>query len=316
MGLTLIALPLTGLAVTSVARSAGSVGCSLVLDQLACAGTAKRKLSNRRIVGALMLLSGTALAVWQELLLDVSGTAALASGLPFIGGVLLPLQAAINAQLARSLGAPLRAALVSFVGGSLCLGVGVVACGTPHGVALELEPGALCTLSAANNWSLLRPSGADVALADAPWWAFTGGVFGLLFVTANLTLPRTLGFGSVAAFTTFGTLACSLILDAAGWFGLLPRPISPLRWGGTVLTLVGAVAVRAAPVKAVPLLRNDAAVRSPAMDACDGVTPASAFSGCDLSSLTALELSMKSGTAQCGGCEEGATDSRPQALIK
>ena len=62
MALQLIALPLTGLAVTSVMRSAGSVGCSFALDQINCVGTGRQTLSRRRVVGALVLLCGCTLS--------------------------------------------------------------------------------------------------------------------------------------------------------------------------------------------------------------------------------------------------------------
>eukprot|EP00966_Prymnesium_polylepis_P249787 5774568-Prymnesium_polylepis.1 len=202
MALNLIALPITGFAVTSVMRSAGAIGCSLVLDQLGCVGTGQRALTRRRLAGAALLVAGASISVWHEV--HLSGTVALMSAMPLISGTLLPLQAAVNGRLAKSLGAPLRATLVSFVGGFACLLLAVASSGVPSGATAALVGGLPC-------------------------WMFAGGPLGVLFVTTNLLLPRAIGFGSAATFTTFGTLASSLVLDAIGGFGFLERPPTVLR---------------------------------------------------------------------------------------
>ena len=61
MALSLTALPITGFAVTAVVRSAGTISCSLIFDQLGCIGMSKRKLTRQRMAGAALLLVGASL---------------------------------------------------------------------------------------------------------------------------------------------------------------------------------------------------------------------------------------------------------------
>ena len=56
-----------------------------------------------------------------------------------------------------------------------------------------------------------------------------------------------IGYQAVAAFTMTGQLGSALVLDALGAFGLEPRQPSPLRVGGVLLALSGALASQTPP---------------------------------------------------------------------
>ena len=109
---------------------------SMAFDHVGCIGNPVRRVTRRRSLGVALMVLGSALSVAHELTEEISHTrqaARLLAGsiFPLVGGALLPVQAAVNGQLAKALGAPLRATLVSFIGGTLCLAMAVGACGTP-----------------------------------------------------------------------------------------------------------------------------------------------------------------------------------------
>lgn len=131
-------------------------------------------------------------------------------------GVVLPLQALVNARLGELSAGPLFASLASFAVGT---------------VALLLA------------WLAMRPQDFDpAALARVPWWAWSGGLMGAAFVViATVMVPR-LGAAALICLVVFGQLAGSLLLDH---FGVLhPRqPADPLRIAGVVLVAAGALLV-------------------------------------------------------------------------
>lgn len=133
-----------------------------------------------------------------------------------IVGALLPLQALVNARLGQSTHGALFASLASFCVGSIAL---------------------LCC------WLVLRPVAIDIGtLARVPWWAWSGGLIGALFVVAATVLVPRLGAASLICVVVFGQMLGSLLLDH---FGVLhPRqPIDPLRVGGVLLVAIGALLV-------------------------------------------------------------------------
>jgi bacterial/archaeal transporter family-2 protein len=134
-----------------------------------------------------------------------------------LGGAMIALQAPTNAALARSVGSPVNAALVSFAVGTLALLL----------VALALG---------------VRPASAPVR--SLPWYAWTGGLYGAVFVAmAAFAVPRT----GVTLFLTVaiaGQLAMALLLDRLGAFGVPRVEVSPVRVAGILLVLGGAFLVR------------------------------------------------------------------------
>ncbi|HEX5185229.1 MAG TPA: DMT family transporter [Allosphingosinicella sp.] len=135
----------------------------------------------------------------------------------FIAGTFIAVQAPTNAMLARGIGSPVNAALISFLVGSLALAA--------VALALGVRPGA-------------------GAVASLPWYAWVGGLYGAVFVAvAAFAAPR-MGVTYFLMVAIAGQLVMALILDRLGAFGVPRVDISAARVAGVLLVLVGAFLVR------------------------------------------------------------------------
>ena len=135
-----------------------------------------------------------------------------------VAGALMPLQAGVNAQLARWVGHPVVASLISFAVGTL----------------------ALFAYSAA-----LRPQlPALSALAAAPWWVWAGGLLGSVFVTAAAAFAPRLGAATFISVTIAGQVLVSILLDHFGVVGFAARPVTAPRLLGALLLIAGVLLVR------------------------------------------------------------------------
>ncbi len=133
-------------------------------------------------------------------------------------GMLLPSQAAQNAQLDRHLGHPLLAAWVNFLVGGAILGLLLLI----FGVQL--------------------PSAA--ALRSPPWWAWLGGTLGAtLIVSATVSAP-VLGASLLVVVLVAGQLVSSVLFDHFGWLGYPVRPLTWVRVVGILLVVLGAALVQ------------------------------------------------------------------------
>lgn len=131
-----------------------------------------------------------------------------------VTGMMLPIQAAVNAKLRTFVVNPIYSALISFSVGTLTL----FAVGT--------------FMAAQGQVGNLRGAGG------APWWVWIGGVLGALFVTmAILAVPRIGAAGYSAAIIT-GQLFGALLLDHYGWLGLPKTQITPSKIIGAGLLLL------------------------------------------------------------------------------
>jgi bacterial/archaeal transporter family-2 protein len=138
--------------------------------------------------------------------------------LALAAGVLLPVQAGINAQLRAVVGSPLSAALVSFLVGAAGLAAATVILRTPIGIR-----------------------GASMA---SPWWYWVGGLIGALYVVATIVLAPRLGAATMIAAIVAGQMFASLVLDQYGLLGFPTHPISGLRVFGAALVIGGVILVQ------------------------------------------------------------------------
>jgi transporter family-2 protein len=133
-----------------------------------------------------------------------------------VAGVFLPLQAAINSQLARHVGGPVRASMISFGVGTIAL-LAVVA--------------------------LFYRSESHHA-GQAPWWAWVGGLLGAFYVTSTVVVPVRIGAAPFFGILVAAQLVMGVLIDRFGLIGFPERSLSPLRLLGVALLIGGALLVR------------------------------------------------------------------------
>ncbi len=132
--------------------------------------------------------------------------------LALLAGALLPLQAGINGQLAKSVDSVLAAAMISFVVGTLTL------------LSLVL-------------WTRELP--AIEGMRQLHWWHWLGGVMGALFIaTAAYAAPRT-GALVFMLVVLAGQMSMAMLLDHFGWAGYRESPVSPAKLAGLGLVVAG-----------------------------------------------------------------------------
>ena len=82
------------------------------------------------------------------------------------------------------------------------------------------------------------------AVADVPWWAWPGGVFGGAFILLVILLLPSLGAATLFALVIAGQVLAAVTLDHFGALGLTPHPVSAARLAGAVLLIAGVVLIR------------------------------------------------------------------------
>lgn len=134
-------------------------------------------------------------------------------------GAALSVQVGVNAQLRTALGHPLLAATVSFLIGSLALVAGTL-------VARPVVP-------------------AAGQLARIPWWQWSGGLLGALYIVSAIILAPRLGAAALLAAIVAGQMVASLLLDHYGLLGFPVQPISLTRVVAVVLIISGVLLLQA-----------------------------------------------------------------------
>ena len=138
--------------------------------------------------------------------------------LALLAGAMLPVQAAVNVRLGRTLGSPVWAAAVSGAVMTIVLvAIGIVA---------------------------VRSMPRTVGLLTVPWWAWTGGLCGALVLAATAAVAPRLGAGTMIAMVVVGQVLCSIALDQFGALGLAGHPIDLRRGVASVLIVAGALLIK------------------------------------------------------------------------
>jgi transporter family-2 protein len=137
--------------------------------------------------------------------------------LAFVAGFLVAVQQAINGRTARAAGHPMSATFLNFLFGTIALGI-----------AFGLV------------WAFA--GGAPHALPPGPWWLYTGGVIGIVFIAGAAWAVPIVGVLQFALLTIAGQLSGALILDVIA--PTAATSVAPTLVIGVVLAFV-AVAVAA-----------------------------------------------------------------------
>ena len=142
-------------------------------------------------------------------------TSFIPMSLALIAGMAVPFQAASNVALGRALGHPLWATLTSLIISIIVL------------IPILI---------------IIRPQMPNIQAAlQGPIWLWIGGVLGVAYITAALIITPKIGIASFMICVIIGQIIASLLLDATGIMGLLPRAITTGKIIGTALMIIGLV---------------------------------------------------------------------------
>ena len=140
--------------------------------------------------------------------------------LGIVAGMMIAMRSAINGQLGVVLNSPVQSGLISLISGSILLLLIIL---------------------------LLRLNLKSIVFTiktKSPWWIWTGGVLGALFIVATVFLVPLLGIGTVIIIGILGQLSCSLAIDKYGLLGSQKRPVSIIQVIGLIILLGGVVIMR------------------------------------------------------------------------
>jgi transporter family-2 protein len=133
-------------------------------------------------------------------------------------GISLVVQQALNANLRSALNSAAWSGFMSYFVGVICM------------AALAL--------------ALHDPLPSAAVAARVPWWAWSGGLFGAIFIALAILLIPQLGAASFFVLLVAGQMIGSMIFDHFGILGIPVHPISMVRLLGAALLVGGVFLIR------------------------------------------------------------------------
>ena len=133
-------------------------------------------------------------------------------------GVSLVVPQALNANLRYALNSAAWSGFMSYLVGVICM--------------------------AAFALALRDPIPSATVAARIPWWAWSGGLFGAIFIALAIFLIPKLGAATFIRLLVAGQMLCSLAFDHFGLLGIPVHPASLVRLAGAAFLILGVVLIR------------------------------------------------------------------------
>lgn len=138
--------------------------------------------------------------------------------LTIAAGASIVVQQALNANLRVALNSTAWAGVASYCVGLVCMAFLVI--------------------------GLRDPVPSLVTVARIPWWTWSGGLFGAIFIGIAILLVPQLGAATFIALLVTGQMLASVTFDHFGWLGLTQRAIDLPRLIGVAMLIGGVVLIR------------------------------------------------------------------------
>jgi transporter family-2 protein len=186
VGIQTHVVPVIGVAIYSVASIAGQTAASLLVDRLGITGGGKKQITRRRLAAALFTVFAVLISVLDRIeSADLELFSVLLAG---IAGAVVGVQRALNGQINEHSHQSYTTSLLNFIMGTgfLCV---------------------LLTILIIFGDSQLSP------LPAGPWWIYTGGVIGVIYIAFTSKIVQHLGVLTFTLFSVGGNLLGSLIID-------------------------------------------------------------------------------------------------------
>ena len=179
-------VPLIGVAIYSVASIAGQTAMSLVVDRIGMTGGGKKLISRRRVAAAVLTVLAVFVSVFDRI--DAKNLSLFAVVLGCIAGAVVGVQRALNGQINEHSHQSFTTSLLNFITGTSLLVILILG-GVLIG-KIELVP-----------------------LPAGPWWIYTGGTIGVIYIAFTSTIVQHLGVLTFTLFSVGGQLVGSLVID-------------------------------------------------------------------------------------------------------
>ena len=179
-------VPLIGVAIYSVASIAGQTAASLVVDRIGLTGGGKKKITPRRITAAFFTVFAVFISVFDRI--DAKNLSLFAVLLGCVAGAIVGVQRAMNGQINEHSHQSFTTSFLNFIMGTSFLVIFL---------------------------SILAIFGSEkiVPLPAGPWWIYTGGVIGVIYIAFTSTIVQHLGVLTFTLFSVGGQLVGSLLID-------------------------------------------------------------------------------------------------------
>ena len=179
-------VPLIGVAIYSVASIAGQTAASLVVDRIGLTGGGKKHITPRRIAAAFFTVFAVFISVYDRI--DARNLSLIAVFMGCVAGAIVGVQRAMNGQINEHSHQSFTTSLLNFIMGTTFLVI------------------FLSILVLINSEEL-------VPLPAGPWWIYTGGIIGVIYIAFTSTIVQHLGVLTFTLFSVGGQLVGSLLID-------------------------------------------------------------------------------------------------------
>lgn len=218
-----ILLTKLGSAETVILPVLGQLLMGLLVDSLGLFRAQQIPLTPLRAGGAVLVLAGVVTVAWTK---GAGGQEAPAARRLWLwrlvgvaAGMFSAAQTAVNGHLGQVVGSPLTASMVSFLVGLAAL---VVLCAILRG----------------------KQGPAPRVPGKYPWWTWTGGLLGAVYVLANIYLSGILGTGMTVIILLVGATAGGAVIDHFGLLGAAQKSLTVRKVVGILGMLAGAAAIK------------------------------------------------------------------------
>ena len=179
VGIQTHVVPVIGVAIYSVASIAGQTAASLLVDRLGITGGGKKEITPRRIAAATF-------TVFDRI--EAADLALFSVFLAGVAGAIVGVQRALNGQINEHSHQSYTTSLLNFIMGTTFLTI-------------------FLALLIAFSDTELAP------LPSGPWWIYTGGVIGVIYIAFTSKIVQHLGVLTFTLFSVGGNLLGSLLID-------------------------------------------------------------------------------------------------------
>lgn len=206
-------VPISGVALFTVASLAGQTAISLWVDHVGLIGTSKSIITRRRVIAAVITVLAVVVSAWNRF--SMSDFSILAIGLAVFAGSWVGVQRALNGQINSYSNQSFATSLLNFTTGTSFL--------------LLL----LLLRSVFTNHSVMN-------FRSGPWWMFLGGTIGVFYIALSAVAVQHVGVLEFTLFSVGGMLIGSLLIDI--FVPTKGTVISPYLIAGILLTYLGVIA--------------------------------------------------------------------------